>query len=120
MIWDTTERAKVYVVDANKADYAALLNASAGRNTEVIFFETGSDALRATPDKGPAMWIVNMQLSDMTGTDFRTMLRNRGNKSPLALVGNEYRVEDEIAARCAGVEMYFAKSMVHEALMATA
>ena len=114
MIWDTSDRTKVFVVDANKADYAALVKTSSARNTEVVFFENGRDALRAASSIGPAMWVVNMELPDMPGTKLRTLLRSRGNKSPLALVGNEYSIEQEIAARSAGCEMYFAKSMVHE------
>ncbi len=120
MIWDTTDRSKVFVVDANTADYESLVQVSAQRNTEVVFFRTGKDALRSTPEHGPAMWIVNMDLPDMRGTDLQSLLRHRGNRSPLALVGDEYRPEDEIVARCAGAEMYFAKSMVHEAVAATA
>ena len=118
MIWDTSDRTKVFVVDSNKADYAALVNTSAKRNTEVVFFDNGQDALRAASTTGPAMWVVNMQLPDMQGTELRSLLRRRGNKSPLALVGNEYSVADEIAARSSGCEMYFAKSMIHEAFAA--
>ena len=119
MIWDNRDRARLFVVDANKSDYAELLLATASLNTEVIFFQSGSAALRATPEVGPAMWIVNMRLPDMAGVEFKTLLRNRGNRSPLALVGDEYSVKDELAARVAGAEMYFAKSMVHEAILAT-
>lgn len=116
MIWDTSDRTKVFVVDSNAADYASLVTASAKRNTEVVFFENGQDALKAASKVGPAMWVVNIDLPDMRGTELRSQLRNRGNKSPLALVGNEYSVEDEIAARSAGCEMYFAKSMVQQVL----
>ena len=119
MIWDTTDRSKVFVVDANTTDYESLIRVSAERNTEVVFFHSGKDALRCTPDRGPAVWIVNMDLPDMRGTDLQSLLRSRGNRSPLALVGDEYRPEDELTARCAGAEMYFAKSMVHEAVTAT-
>ena len=118
MIWDTSDRTKVFVVDSNKADYAALVNTSAKSNTEVVFFESGREALKAASTTGPAMWVVNMQLADMQGTELRSLLRRRGNKSPLALVGNEYSVADEIAARSSGCEMYFAKSMIHEAFAA--
>ncbi len=115
MIWDT-DRAKVFVVDANKSDYEKLVVASKNRSTEVVFFATGQEALQSAPVRGPAMWVVNMDLPDMRGTQLRSMLRRRGNQSPLALVGDQYRVEDEIEARSAGCEMYFAKAMIHEAM----
>ncbi len=119
MIWDNTDRGRLFVVDSNRSDYALLLEASAARHTEVVFFSTGRDALRAAPEEGPALWIVNMRLPDMAGIEFQMRLRSRGNHSPLALVGDRYSVEDEIAARTAGAEMYFEKSLVHEIVMAT-
>ncbi len=120
MIWDNASRAKLFVVDANRSDYAQLLEASAARNTEVIFFSTGRDALRATQEEEPAIWIVNMRLPDMEGIEFQAQLRHLGSRSPLALVGDRYSVEDEMAARIAGAEMYFEKSLIHEVVMATA
>lgn len=118
MIRATTHRAKVYVVDANRADYANLADTSFRHTTQIVFFNSGREALRANPTNGPSLWVVNMDLPDMSGTDLHAMLRSRGNRTPLALVSDEYGVEDEIAARTCGADMYFAKSMIHEALLA--
>ena len=119
MIWDCQQKARIIVVDAGQGDYAALRQAAEAHRTEVVFFASGQEALREAGSKGPAAWVVNMSLPDMSGTDFRSLLRSRGNRAPMALVGEEYRVEDEIAARAAGAEMYFAKSMAHAILAAT-
>ena len=117
MIWDVSHRKKVFVVDANCDDYEPL--ASDFSPQDFVFFRSGREALRSHPEAEPAMWVINLDLPDMRGTDLHAMLRSRGDRTPLALVSNEYSVEDEIAARAAGAEMYFAKPIASEVIAAT-
>lgn len=117
MIWDSTNRTKVFVVDADSDGYEPLTDFPS--HQDVVFFRSGREALRTSPDDGPAMWVINVDLPDMRGIELRSMLQSRGNQSPLALISNEYSVEDEIAARSAGAEMYFAKPLVSEVIAAT-
>ena len=116
MIWDSTNQKKVYVVDADIDGYETL--ATYPSHQDVVFFRSGREALRTNPEDGPAMWVINVDLPDMSGADLQSMLQSRGNQSPLALVSNEYSVEDEIAARVAGAEMYFAKPLASEVIAA--
>ena len=120
MIWDPNLRAKIFVVDSSPNDYEQLVESSNQAGTQVVFFESGRAALQAQAADTPAMWIVNLRLSDMSGIDLQSMLRSCGCCAPIALVGDEYRPSDEITARCAGADLYFAKPIQHDVLGMTA
>jgi len=122
MIWERRVRSTVYVVDPQSDDYVNLVpgNANVGSNPNVVFFRSGQDALRSADVDQPGMWVINVRLPDMSGTDLHSVLKTRGCKAPIALVGDEYSVEDEMTARCAGAEMYFAKPIPQQVLTATA
>lgn len=111
------KRAKVYVVDARQADYSELLDGMTAQEMDVTFFRSACEALRTNPDDEPEMWVINMSLSDMSGTDLQSMLRARGSSSSMLLVGDTYSVEDEISARTSGASLYFAKPLQSEWLV---
>jgi DNA-binding response OmpR family regulator len=119
MIWDPAIRSKVYVVDASTEGYETFSRENDLGSAEVAFFTNGRDALRAASEEAPAMWIVNMRLPDMDGTDLQNILRNLGCKAAIAMIGDEYKVEDEMEARCAGADMYFAKPLHRELIFAS-
>ncbi len=118
MIWDVENRERVYVVDANCDGYERLSEDTSGR--QVVFFRSAREALRTQADCEPSMWVINVDLPDMSGADLQSMLRSRGSRTPLALVSDQYSVEDEMAARAAGAEMYFVKSLACEVIAARA
>ena len=118
MIWDPNMRAQVFVVDACQSGYESLVEND--RSLNVVFFANAGDALQALKQNAPVMWIVNVRLPDMSGADLQSILRSRGCQSPIALVGDEYQAEDEIAARCAGADMYFAKPLQQNILLSAA
>ena len=118
MIWDTKIRNRVVVVDAYPHDYDNLADQISRADTEVLFVRSGQEALLACLTHMPALWIVNMDLPDMSGIDLQTMLRERGCRSPIALVGDRYSVTDEIEARTAGAEIYLAKPVHHTVVVA--
>ena len=121
MIWEPRVHSTVYIVDPQQDDYVNLVpgNASVGSDPNVIFFGSGKQALQAAADLPPAMWIINVRLPDMSGTHLQSVLKAKGSKAPVALVGDEYSVDDEVSARCAGAEMYFAKPVPKEVLAAS-
>jgi DNA-binding response OmpR family regulator len=119
MIWDATRRAKIFVVDSCSQGYQSLQSASQRGVAEITFFANGRDALRANATDSPAMWIVNMHLPDMQGADLQAMLRSQGSQASIALVGDQYTVEDELTARCSGADMYFAKPLHADLGLAT-
>jgi len=116
MICRPQDRAEIHVVDANPSDYSSLARGMGTQNRQFVFFRTGRDALRSIAVTEPMMWVVNMQLPDMFGTDLQALLRQRGCTSPIVLVGDEYRPEDEISARASGAALYFAKPIRSEML----
>ncbi len=117
MISRPIRRNQVFIVDAFPSDYDDLVRGA--HDTEWVFYRTGRDALRSNPVNAPLMWVVNTQLPDMNGTDLQAMLRTRGCSSPFALIGDEYRVEDELSARSAGAALYFVKPLHGEMLLAS-
>jgi len=118
MIWEPMGRTRIFVVDSYSRDYSSLLSASQRGLVELTFFTTGRDALRANCSDSPAMWIINMHLSDMEGTDLQGLLRSQGCEASVALVGDKYNEQDELVARCNGADMYFAKPLDTDLVLA--
>ena len=112
-------RKDFFVVDQRTEDYSEFVQSIADSETEVVFFESGREVLRANPEDQPFIWILNMRLPDMKGVDLQQMLRLRGGSSPVVLVGDQYDVTDEIEARSAGAVLYFAKPLHTDMLLAT-
>lgn len=119
MICHNNPTTKIYIVDANPDDYTDAVADAVHEPVQFRFFETGRDALRHNPDDEPDMWVVNMDQTDMAGTDLYSMLQSRGTSAPVLLVGDDYSVEDEMNARISGASMYFAKPLQGEWLLAT-
>ena len=113
-------QAIVCVVDSQKGDYACVAESLAGRDVELVCFGSGEDAMRFHPEVSPSLWLINTRLPDMLGAELHAMLRSSGCKAPIALVGDEYRIEEEIEARGAGVSFFLAKPVNTEMLLAAA
>jgi DNA-binding response OmpR family regulator len=111
---------RVFVVDASPTDYAEILHDAAQGGYELQVFDSGRAALRRDPSLGPEMWVVNMRLPDMAGSDLLSMLRWRYPGVPVVLVSDKYSAQDEISARCSGAEMYLSKPLRGEWLMTSA
>jgi DNA-binding response OmpR family regulator len=120
MTQQNSTHTKIFVVDQSSSDYAQLQDELANQQTEVVYFASGRDALRSNPEESTSMWVINMRLKDMSGSTLHDMLRARGCQAPIALVGNEYSVEDELEARVAGASLYLAKPLCPEMFGATA
>ena len=118
MICQPKQHTKIYVVDPQPNDYSDVVDAATCDPVRFTFFGSGRDALRHNPDDSPEIWVVNMDLPDMSGTDLYSMLRTRGSTVPVMLIGDNYSVEDEINARTSGATLYFAKPLLGEWLMA--
>jgi DNA-binding NtrC family response regulator len=107
---DTT----VYVVDNRPSDYRHLVQANQDSRQSFAFLSDARSALRVNPSSNRAVWIINLDLPDMSGTDLYSMLRLRFPASPVFLVGDEYRAEQERAARMSGASLYFCKPIQQE------
>lgn len=119
MIYAPKHSLKVCVVDTQPGDYSDMNTEADAAGIDLQVFTSGRDALRRDATQTPEMWVVNMRLPDMPGTDLMNMLRWRYPGVPVVLVSDSYRAEDEITARCSGAEMYLSKPLRSEWLAST-
>lgn len=118
MIARATNQPQVFVVDANADDYSELRENMTQDGYRVEVCTSGRAALRHDPTNAPELWVVNMNLPDMSGPDLLSMLRWRYPGVPICLVSDQFRAEDEISARCSGAELYLCKPVESEWLTA--
>ena len=111
-------RSTICVVDTRPDDYSELLRSAKREGTRIQFLRSARDALRFRPDQAPELWIINLDLPDMSGADLHSMIQSRFPGVPFYLVGDGYRAEDEITARSCGATMYFCKPLQTEWLLA--
>ena len=107
LLHDTT----VYVVDSKPADYRHLVQDNDDPSQTFAFLSDARSALRVNPSSSNAVWIINLDLPDMSGLDLYSMLRSRFPTSPVFIVGDDYHPEDERAARMSGASLYFCKPL---------
>ena len=103
------ENARIVVVDRHPDDYENLARTSPDDRTKVEFLNSGRAALRLRGRVRPGLWIINMDLPDMSGLDLQSMLHGRYPDTPVYMVGDDYSPQDEISARSSGATMYFCK-----------
>lgn len=111
------QRLATVVVDPEPADFADLLRAHALLRPEAFWciFTSGRAALRHLPrcvgglQTHRRLYLVNVNLPDMSGLDLARMLPDHAGRGTVVLVGDVYREEEELAARQCGVPLYLCK-----------
>jgi CheY-like chemotaxis protein len=73
------------------------------------FLCCGRDALRLSQAQQVDLWVVHLSLPDMSGLELCEMLRARLGRPVIYVVGDEYRPEDERAARARGASLFGCK-----------
>ena len=111
MIAQPKHRAFIVVVDPEPNDYLSLSHTKELGDADFEFLKSARDALRFESERTPELWIINMNLPDMSGLDVYTMLVSRWPGVPVYLVGDDYRPEDEVSARSSGATFYFCKPL---------
>lgn len=112
----SAKKSSICVVDARPADYDAIVARAEREDAEVSFASSAREALRLRP-ANPEMWVVNCDLPDLSGLELLDMLRSRFPDTPVCMISDEYRPEDEIASRCRGASMYLCKPLVPDWLL---
>ena len=107
----------ICVVDASPDDYQAVVGAMPSQEAHLQFVPSGRAALRVNPAVEPDLWIINMDLPDMSGLDLYPMIRSRFPTAPIYLVANQHTIDNEIRARSSGATMYFSKPLQSEWLL---
>lgn len=99
-------RVKVCVVDTDFGDYSHLLGERKLSGVEWEFISSGHEALRQLQHDTITLWVINVQLPDMSGTDLCQMIKSQSSSAVVYLLTDEYRTEDERAAWLAGATMF--------------
>ena len=107
----------ICVVDATPDDYDAVAGTMPSQEGQLQFVRSGRAALRVDPTLDPDLWIINMDLPDMSGLDLYPMIRSRFPGVPIYLVANQHTTDNEIRARSSGATMYFCKPLQSEWLL---
>ena len=107
----------ICVVDATPDDYDAVADTIPSQEGQLQFVPSGRAALRIDPALDPDLWIINMDLPDMSGLDLYPMIRSRFPSVPIYLVANQHSTDNEIRARSSGATMYFRKPLQSEWLL---
>ena len=68
-----SHKTTVCVVDASPDDYRTISGPGSKEDPKFVFKRTARDALRLSPAAHPELWIINMQLPDMSGVDLHDM-----------------------------------------------
>ena len=97
------------IIDASIEDYAPLFSDDLIAELSCRHFSTGEEALQRFVPSDATLWIVNVRLPDMSGIGFLHLARCRSRRCTVFLVGDDYRSEDELAARAAGASAYLCK-----------
>ena len=112
----------IVVVDDEPVDYASMLCLDSPGGTELNYhiFRSGRAVLRVLPSlcgqSVPiSLCLINTRLPDMSGFDLLQMLHTYLNShSRGVMVGSNYCVEDERAARQYGAAFYICKPLQKE------
>src|SRR5262245_21075968 len=96
----------IMVVDACEADYAAVVAEGEASGIRCTFLHTGEQALHWHADAGRGVWMINMQLSDMSGLELYQLLRHRLDETPVIMVDDHYDADREISVLAVGHPYY--------------
>ncbi|MCE9553755.1 MAG: response regulator [Planctomycetes bacterium] len=107
----------ICVVDSAPDDYDTVAGTMPSQEGHLQFVPSGRAALRVDPALDPDLWIINMDLPDMSGLELYPMIRSRFPGVPIYLVANQHTTDNEIRARSSGATMYFSKPLQSEWLL---
>ena len=99
----------IAVVDRQASDYVELLALAGAEHWTIAVSLTGRAGMQLARRECADLWMINARLPDMCGFDLVEMLRPYLAGTPMFLVGDAYRVEDELRALRLGVTKYLCK-----------
>ena len=102
---------RLTIVDSSPQDYNALLAAAGTPGVSIHFLSSGNDALRFARRCHSGLWVINTQLPDMSGFDLAEMLRSVRASALVFIIGDEYRLDDEMQALTLGLAKYLCKPL---------
>jgi CheY-like chemotaxis protein len=102
---------RVVIVDSTPQDYEAVLAAAGTPGVSIHFLLSGTDALHFARRCQSGLWVINAQLPDMSGFDLAEMLRSVRRSAVVFIIGDEYRLDDEMQALTLGLAKYLCKPL---------
>jgi DNA-binding response OmpR family regulator len=99
----------VAIVDPRTSDYDALLPAAQSANLRVCLLPTGNDALHLARRLNVDRWLINTCLPDMNGFDLAEMLRGTRRRACVFMIGDDYRLDEEVQTLTLGLSKYVCK-----------
>lgn len=100
---------RVCIVDSNNSDYADLKPIT--DEFSVCILADGRSGLRAARRQLVDIWMINVQLTDMTGFKLLEIIRSVAVPKPIITLGDEYRSEDERMSLLHGASYYACKPL---------
>ena len=101
----------IVIVDACKADYAALVIAGGANEIACTFLDIGERAMRRPADDGIRAWMINLKLPDMAGLELYELLRSRLSRIPVFMVDDHYDAVHEVSVLAVGHPYYVWKPL---------
>jgi DNA-binding response OmpR family regulator len=86
----------VVVVDSRPVDYVTFAPWARANVVEFRFLSSGLNALRMARAVKPALWIINVELPEMTGFDLLEMLRVTIEDQLVVMVADQYQSQNEL------------------------
>ena len=99
-------RVKVCVVDTDFVEYGHLLADRRLRGVQWELITNGREALRQMQRDTITLWVINVQLPDISGAELCQMIKSQNAAAVVYLLTDEYRPEDERAAWLAGAALF--------------
>ena len=99
----------IAVADPRPKDYRDLTLLAGEHGWHIHFLTTGGAAIQLARRGFSALWMVNINLPDMSGFDLLEMLRDEAVKPRVFAVADQYRAEDERHACCRGADVFVCK-----------
>ena len=86
----------IVVVDSRPVDYVTFAPWARANVVEFRFLSCGLNALRMARAVKPTLWIINVELPEMTGFDLLKMLRGTIEDHLVVMVADQYQPQNEL------------------------
>ncbi len=102
---------RLAIVNSVPEDYADLLAATGTPGVSLHFLFSGCEALNFARRWQMTLWIVNSRLCDMSGFELGQKLRSQRPNASVFIIGDEYRLADELQTMTQGLTKYLCKPL---------
>ena len=99
----------VVVVDRNPEDYGRWARFARQQGMRFYYMHSGGEALQVRREGAVSLWMINIDLPDMSGFELVARLEPRRHGSDVFLVADAYRADDEVRTLSLGVTLYLCK-----------